>query len=107
MRKLLSLRGNICIYQGEELGLHETSVDFDDIQDPFGRAFWPEFKGRDGCRTPMPWEKNQKNLGFTTSTPWLKANENYKNYAVDVQENDPNSMLNLTRKLIMERKIAT
>ena len=34
-------------------------------------------------------------------------NENYKNYAVDVQENDPNSMLNLTRKLIMERKIAT
>ena len=51
--------------------------------------------------------KNQKNLGFTRSTPWLKANENYKNYAVDVQENDPNSMLNLTRKLIMERKIAT
>ena len=55
----------------------------------------------------MPWEKNQKNLGFTRSTPWLKTNENYKNYAVDVQENDPNSMLNLTRKLIMERKIAT
>ena len=52
-------------------------------------------------------EKNQKNLGFTRSTPWLKVNENYKNYAVDVQENDPNSMLNLTRKLIMERKIAT
>ena len=48
--------------------------------------------------------KNQKNLGFTRSTPWLKANENYKNYAVDVQENDPNSMLNLTRKLIMEKK---
>ena len=107
MRKLLSLKGNVCIYQGEELGLHETNVDFDDIQDPFGKAFWPEFKGRDGCRTPMPWKKNQKNLGFTRSTPWLKANKNYKNYAVDVQENDPKSMLNLTRKLIMERKIAT
>ena len=57
--------------------------------------------------TPMQLDKNQKNLGFTRYTPWLKANENYKNYAVDVQEHDPNSMLNLTRKLIMERKIAT
>ena len=50
--------------------------------------------------------KNQKNLGHKIYS-MAQSNENYKNYAVDVQENDPNSMLNLTRKLIMERKIAT
>ena len=50
---LMCLRGSACIYQGEELGLTEASVAFDDLQDPYGIEFWPEFKGRDGCRTPM------------------------------------------------------
>ena len=54
MEKLLSLQGNICIYQGEELGLPETNINYEDLQDPFGKVFWPDFKGRDGCRTPMP-----------------------------------------------------
>ena len=61
MEKLLELDGNICIYQGEELGLKETNIAYKDLQDPFGKNFWPEFKGRDGCRTPMPWNANEKN----------------------------------------------
>ena len=74
MQKLLELDGNICIYQGEELGLRETNIAYEDLQDPFGKNFWPEFKGRDGCRTPMPWNSNEKNLGFSSSTPWLPSN---------------------------------
>ncbi|WP_266096800.1 alpha-amylase family glycosyl hydrolase, partial [Acinetobacter baumannii] len=50
---LFSLRGSVCIYQGEELGLSEANLAFEDLQDPYGIRFWPEFKGRDGCRTPM------------------------------------------------------
>ncbi|MEP1933707.1 MAG: alpha-amylase family glycosyl hydrolase, partial [Roseibium sp.] len=46
---LVCLRGSACIYQGEELGLAEADVAFDDLQDPYGIEFWPEFKGRDGC----------------------------------------------------------
>ena len=47
---LLCLRGSVCLYQGEELGLPEADIGFDDLQDPYGIEFWPEFKGRDGCR---------------------------------------------------------
>ncbi|EQD65727.1 alpha amylase catalytic region, partial [mine drainage metagenome] len=50
----LCLRGSICVYQGEELGLPEAEVPFEALRDPYGIAFWPNFKGRDGCRTPMP-----------------------------------------------------
>ena len=53
---LACLRGSICIYQGEELGLEEAELAFEDLRDPYGIRFWPGYKGRDGCRTPMPWE---------------------------------------------------
>ncbi len=56
---LMCLRGSVCLYQGEELGLPEADVAFEDLQDPYGIEFWPEFKGRDGCRTPMVWETSQ------------------------------------------------
>ena len=52
----VSLRGSLSIYQGEELGLPEADIAFEDLQDPYGITMWPEFKGRDGCRTPMPWQ---------------------------------------------------
>ena len=51
---LLSLRGSVSLYQGEELGLPEAYLTEGDLRDPFGIAFWPEFRGRDGSRTPMP-----------------------------------------------------
>ena len=49
---LCSLRGTLCLYQGEELGLEEAELEYEQIRDPYGLAFWPSFKGRDGCRTP-------------------------------------------------------
>ena len=104
MEKLLELDGNICIYQGEELGLRETNIEFKDLQDPFGKNFWPEFKGRDGCRTPMPWNSNEKNLGFSESTPWLPSNSEYVLNSVNEQIENKNSMLNFTKKLIRKRK---
>ena len=68
---LMSLRGSVCLYQGEELGLGEADLNFDDLRDPYGIRFWPEFKGRDGCRTPMVWDDNETNAGFSTGRPWL------------------------------------
>ena len=53
---LMCLRGSVCLYQGEELGLPEADLAFEELQDPYGIEFWPEFKGRDGCRTPMVWQ---------------------------------------------------
>ena len=58
MALLLSLRGSICLYQGEELGLTEAELAESDLHDPFGIAYWPEFRGRDGSRTPMPWRRD-------------------------------------------------
>ena len=45
---LMSLRGSVCIYQGEELGLGEADLAYEDLRDPYGIRFWPEFRGRDG-----------------------------------------------------------
>ena len=104
MKKLLELKGNICIYQGEELGLHETEVKFEDLKDPFGKNFWPEFKGRDGCRTPMPWNSKKINLGFSDAKPWLPVNSAYAAKSAKQQHTDPDSMLNYTKELIKLRK---
>lgn len=61
----LSLRGSPCLYQGDELGLPEAAIAFEDLQDPYGITMWPEYKGRDGCRTPMPWQAKAVDLGFS------------------------------------------
>jgi alpha-glucosidase len=63
----LSLKGTPCLYQGDELALPEADVPYELLQDPYGITFWPEFKGRDGCRTPMPWTA-RPNAGFTSGT---------------------------------------
>jgi alpha-glucosidase len=68
---LMCLRGSACLYQGEELGLPEAEIAFGDLQDPYGIEFWPEFKGRDGCRTPMVWQADNHTGGFSTGKPWL------------------------------------
>ena len=104
MKKLLSLNGNICIYQGEELGLTESIIEYNDLQDPFGKNFWPEFKGRDGCRTPMPWNSNEINLGFSNSNPWLPVNNEYAQKSINIQSKDTDSMLNFTKEQIQKRK---
>jgi alpha-glucosidase len=97
---MMCLRGSVCIYQGEELGLPEADVPFEDLQDPYGIEFWPEFKGRDGCRTPMVWEQSNQNGGFSTGTPWLPVSHAHLGHAVAVQEDDPGALLHHYRKAI-------
>ncbi|MEM9490994.1 MAG: alpha-glucosidase family protein, partial [Myxococcota bacterium] len=86
MAMQLSLRGSICIYQGEELGLTEAEIPHERLQDPYGLYFWPEYKGRDGCRTPMPWTDSAAHAGFSTSEPWLPIPDEHRQRAVSVQE---------------------
>jgi len=68
---LMCLRGTLCLYQGEELGLPEAEIEFEELQDPYGAEFWPEYKGRDGCRTPMVWVNDNRNGGFSNAPTWL------------------------------------
>ncbi len=101
---LLSLRGSVCLYQGEELGLNEAYVSFEELQDPYGKQFWPKFRGRDGCRTPMPWAQTQPNGGFSDAHPWLPVSADHVSHAVDRQEVDQNSTLANYKRLIAFRQ---
>lgn len=101
---LLSLRGTIFLYQGEELGLPDADVPFEKLQDPWGIAGWPATKGRDGCRTPIPW-KDENLAGFTKAKePWLPIDARQRLLAIDKQEKLAESMLHTTRTLIELRK---
>lgn len=98
-----SLRGSPCIYQGEELGLPEAALPFKSLRDPYGIAFWPNFKGRDGCRTPMPWDESEHG-GFSTATPWLPVPEEHRALCVARQALDRHSTLNGFRAFLRWRK---
>lgn len=103
---IVSLRGNCCIYQGDELGLTQADIPHEKMQDPFGIQGYPQVLGRDGSRTPMPWAKEAHNAGFTDAKePWLPIPEDHKAYAVDVQEADPTSLLHKYRRLIHWRSL--
>jgi len=98
-----SLRGSVCLYQGEELGLPEAEVPFEALQDPYGIAFWPNFKGRDGCRTPMPWTA-AADAGFSAARPWLPVPDSHRALAVERQEADPGSVLHAFRAFMRWRR---
>lgn len=100
---LLSLRGSVCLYQGEELGLTEAVVAFEDLQDPYGIEFWPEFVGRDGCRTPMVWNKDATNGGFSDSAPWLPVENSHLEKAVSAQQSNADSLLEHYRAMLRFR----
>ncbi len=101
---MMCLRGSACIYQGEELGLTEADVAFEDLQDPYGITFWPEFKGRDGCRTPMVWEMSNTHAGFSQATrTWLPVSHDHMHNTVAEQENDPDALLHHYRRAIRFR----
>ncbi|QQX82290.1 alpha-glucosidase [Shewanella sp. KX20019] len=101
---LCSLRGSVCSYQGEELGLTEAKIEYEQLQDPFGIAFWPMFKGRDGCRTPMPWSEQELNAGFSKVAPWLPLAKEHYAMSVESQEQDQHSILNSYRHFLAWRK---
>jgi len=95
---LTSLRGSVCLYQGEELGLPEAELAFEDLTDPYGITFWPEFKGRDGCRTPMVWSGAAPQAGFSTAEKtWLPITAPHLPLAVDGQSGQPGSALEAYR----------
>lgn len=98
-----SLRGSVCLYQGEELGLTEAEVPFEALQDPYGITFWPKFKGRDGCRTPMPWD-GSADAGFGSDAPWLPIPAAHRERNVALQDADPRSPLNAVRRFLRWRK---
>ena len=104
MLLLVALRGNIFLYYGEELGLTQAQIGFDDLQDPEAIANWPLTLGRDGARTPMPWTAASPAAGFTTGKPWLPLGADHAMRAVDVQSADPASMLQWTRALMALRR---
>jgi len=102
---LAALRGSICLYQGEELGLPEAELAFEDLRDPYGIRFWPAFKGRDGCRTPMPWEAAKAHAGFTSAEKsWLPVPYEQAALSVDAQQADGNSVLTHYRQTLEFRK---
>lgn len=90
------LRGSVFLYQGEELGLPEAKLQFENLQDPWGKHLWPAWQGRDGCRTPLPWN-TQENAGFSCVKPWLPIAKTHKNLNIEQQDNDQRSVLNFTR----------
>lgn len=99
-----SLRGTVFLYQGEELGLTEAEVPYERMLDPYGITFYPEFKGRDGCRTPMPWHHEEEHAGFSPIEPHLPIPNEHHRLAVSVQEKRPDSVLRFVRRFLAWRK---
>jgi len=102
---LLSLRGMIYLYQGDELGLPHAEVPFERLQDPEAKAFWPNGIGRDGARTPMPWESEGLVAGFSDGPhAWLPLDPRHRPLAVDAQDRDAGSVLAYARRMVRQRR---
>ncbi len=99
-----SLRGPLCIYQGDELGLPEAQVSFEDLQDPYGKQFWPDYKGRDGCRTPMPWTNKAATAGFSSVKSWLPIDQSHLSLSVEQQLTHAQSPLLKIRHFLQWRR---
>jgi alpha-glucosidase len=103
MGLLLTLRGTSFIYYGDEIGMRDISLARHEILDPPGKYYWPFFKGRDGCRSPMQWDATPQ-AGFTSGKPWLKVHPNHTHRNVASQAAASNSLFNFTRELIALRR---
>jgi alpha-glucosidase len=103
MTLLMCLRGSACLYQGEELGLSEADIAYEDLRDPYGIEFWPEFKGRDGCRTPMVWQRDDAAGGFSTGKPWLPVPADHLPRAAAEAEKDGGGLLHHYRRALAFR----
>jgi alpha-glucosidase len=101
---LMGLRGNVFLYQGEELGLTQAQIPFERLRDPEAIANWPLTQGRDGARTPMPWSSEKAFAGFSTVEPWLPIPKDHVARAVSEQDGDGHSVLSTARNLIALRR---
>ena len=115
------MQGTPYIYQGEELGMTNTVFNsVDDFRDLESINAYRELvesglytdgdmfpkiahKSRDNARTPMQWDASE-NAGFTTGTPWIAVNPNYKKINVEDQLKREDSVFNYYKKLIRLRK---
>src|SRR3546814_6644539 len=88
MALLCALRGNIILYNGEELGLGQVEIPFELVKDPEARKNWPLTLSRDGARTPLPWAAEAAHAGFSDTDPWLPLGADHAALAVDRQEAD-------------------
>ena len=100
---LMTLRGNVVLYQGEELGLPQARVPFEHLKDPEAIANWPQTLGRDGARTPMPWT-SEADGGFGSDRPWLPIDPAHLPLSVAAQHGDDRSVLAWTRRMIELRR---
>jgi len=99
---LLCLKGTPILYYGEELDMEQISFNQDQLKDPLGVYFWPQNKGRDGCRIPFPWKSDEPNQGFNLGAEcWLPSGSPL---ALDEAEKMPESTLNLIREMLKIRK---
>jgi alpha-glucosidase len=99
----LTLRGTPIMYYGEEIGMENNDpTRKEDVKDPIGRTGWPKEKGRDGERTPMQWNA-APNAGFSKKAPWLPVPSSYRTHNVESESKDPNSILNLYKKVLALR----
>jgi alpha-glucosidase len=105
LMSLLTLRGTPVLYYGDELGMPDTPIRREEVQDPLGKGDWPEPRGRDPERTPMPWS-DEHGAGFTGAgvRPWLPIGETAGRNVAD-QRRDPASTLSFTRDLIAVRRL--
>ncbi len=99
---LLSLRGTPIIYYGEEVDMQEYDITKDELRDPQGIRFWPDIKGRDGCRLPFPWNSKLTNQGFNSGTkPWLPASNKL---SLDQVKADSGSTFHVLQEMLQIRK---
>lgn len=116
---LHGMQGTPYIYQGEELGMTNVQYEIEDYRDIETLNVYQErlekgytkeeimrsihAKGRDNGRTPMQWDDTE-HAGFTTGTPWIKVNPNYKEINAKSQVKDPNSIFSCYKRLVQLRK---
>ncbi len=99
---LLTLRGTPFLYYGEEIGMRDIKLKRSEIMDPPGKTYWPLYKGRDGCRSPMQWDASPQ-AGFGKGRPWLPVHPNFKTRNVAAQSKKRDSLLNVYKRLIALR----
>ncbi len=102
---ILAMRGAPFLYYGEEIGMLDVDIPFDEIVDPPARRAGPDFPwyDRSRCRTPMQWEPGQ-GAGFTTGTPWLRLGPDADRRNVAVESLDADSVLSTYRRLLAWRR---
>jgi alpha-glucosidase len=100
---LLTLRGTPTIYYGDEIGMRDVPIPQDEIVDPQGLNMPDRNVSRDPARTPMQWNADEYG-GFSGNKPWLRLPYSFRRVNVELQKQDPDSMLSFYHSLISLRK---